>query len=527
MGAVVLLLLIACVNVSNLLLFRADARKRETAVRAALGGGRARLTRQMLIESVLLALLGGAAGVGVAHVGQGAILRLRPDQLEVLDFISINGPVLAFALAITLVTGILFGLLPAIQASRPDALMPLRSGLRGSGDVVGGRLRWLLVAGEVALSFALLIGSLTVLSTLMERQRVDFGYAVDEIVAMRTTAPAWKYTTSEERQAFYDGLVERVGELPGVVHAAHASGAPPRAGVWFGEFEVEGRGELEGSQVLHGSSVGPGYFEAMGQPVVAGRAFTDEDLAGREQLLIVGESTARTLFQDQAPVGSRIRPAGDDEWYTVVGVVRDVPMTGLSTSREVLQFYRPRRSVGTESTVIVRLDAETRPRPLIGLVREVARTADPDLRISFITEGRRLQRESLDREQFATSIMAAFATLALVLAAVGLYGVVSQVVGQRTREIGIRIALGARRGSIASMVLRRAGSATAAGIVVGVALAVGSGRIIESAVFDTESSGWTVFVLAALALALTALLAAYAPARRATRVDPVEAMRVE
>jgi putative ABC transport system permease protein len=527
MGAVVLLLLIACVNVSNLLLFRADARKRETAVRAALGGGRARLTRQLLIESVVLALGGGVVGIGFAHVGQNAILRLRPDQLEVLDFISIDGTVLAFALAVTLTAGILFGLLPAIQASRPDALSPLRSGVRSEGDVIGGRLRWLLVAGEVALSFALLIGSLTVLSTLMERQSIDFGYAVDEVIAMRTTAPSWKYPTSDERRAFYDGLVERIGELPGVAYVTHASGAPPRAGVWFGTFEVDGRGELDGNQILYGPAVDPGYFEALGQPMVAGRAFTAEDLARDEPLLIVGESTARSLFQDPAPVGSRIRPVGSEEWYTVVGVVPDVPMSGLSASRDVLQVYRPRRSVGNGSTVIIRRDSGMQPRPLLGLIREVTRAADPDLQINFITEGRRLQRESLDREQFATSIMAVFATLALILAAVGLYGVVSQVVGQRTREIGIRMALGARRRSIASMVLRRAGGATAAGIAVGVALAVGSERVIESTVFDTEATGWTVFLLAGLALALTALLAAYAPARRATRVDPVEAMRVE
>lgn len=531
MGAVVLLLLIACVNVSNLLLFRATARRRETAVRSALGSGPLRLVRQLLMESVLLALVGGALGVAMAVVGRDAILALRPERLEVLDHVGINGRVLAFALVLTLGTGLLFGLLPALDARRTDAASPLRSGARIDDGLVGGRARWLLVAGEVALSFALLIGSLSILSALRERQRTDVGYRADEVAVMQVTAPSWRYETPEELRPIFEALVERVAALPGVAEAAVASGVPPRAGVTFGVVQVEGSEPGDDTRVLHGPAIDAGYFSTLGQRLLAGRTFTPEELADDARVAVIGEGTAQELFGGDA-VGRRFRFVGrgldgDPDWTTVVGVAEDVAMTGLSSVTRPLQMYHPRGSFYGGEMVLARAAAGTRTEELLPLLRQMAGDVEAELRIDRLAVAEDLMAETLDRERFTTTIMGAFALLALVLAAIGLYGVVSQVVGQRTREIGIRMALGAGRGSIASIVLRRAGGATVAGIALGAVLAAGGTRILESRVFGLQGGSAATFAAAALLLAAVAALAAWMPARRATRVDPVAAMRTE
>ena len=527
MGAVVLLLLIACVNVSNLLLFRANARRRETAVRAALGGGHGRLVRQLLLESLVLALLGGGLGILLAYVGQDAILQMRPARLNVLEYVGINGRVLAFALGITVLTGFVFGLVPAMQIRRDDALDPLRSGMRTEGDVLGGRARWVLVAGEVALSFALLLGSLTVLSTLSAKQSADPGYRADEVAVMSVILPSWKYESAEERGAVFQELRTRADRLPGVVHISVSSGIPPHAGILFGSFTPEGGEPLDGTQVLHGPSIDADYFATIGQRIVAGRGFTEADLEGEEDLMVFGEETARLFFPEGDPVGKRFRPSDGDEWTTVIGVVEDVAMTGLASTTKPLQAYHPQRRASNQAALLVRVPTGADPSDVLPLMREIVRSLDADIRIDRLTVATDMMRATLDRERFTTSIMATFAGLALLLAAVGLYGVVSQVVGQRTREIGIRIALGARKTAIAGMVFKRAGSATFVGVVLGVVLAVGTRRVLASAFAGMEPTSMVTYVLAALGLTLTTLLAAYAPARRASRVDPVDAMRVE
>ncbi len=527
MGAVVLLLLIACANVSNLLLFRADARKRETAVRAALGCGRGRLARQLLVESLLLALLGGALGVALSYAGQAGILEMRPSQLDVLDQVSVNAKVLGFALAVTLGTGVLFGVLPAFTALRPEVLESLRSGVRVEGDVVGGRLRWLLVSGEVALSFALLLGSLSVLATLLDRQRVDLGYRADEVAVMEIELPAWRYASDEEREAVFGQLRDRVASLPGVIEVARASGVPPKAGIWFGKLEVEGREPTEDTQVLHGPFVDARYFETLGQRIVRGRSFTDEDLRSDEAIVIIGEGTARSFLPDRDPIGARFRMGQGDDWMTVIGVAADVPMAGLSSASTPHQYYGPLREGSSDGAFLARVGGGRDPAALLPLLRLLVRDLDTDIRVDQLSTALMLMRETLERERFATTIMATFALLAVVLAAVGLYGVVSQVVGQRTREIGIRITLGARGPRIAAMVLGRAGAATLVGIALGVLLALGGVRVLGSRIVGLEASTAGTFALAAMALTVTSLIAAYAPTRRAVAVDPVDAIRTE
>ena len=527
MGAVVLLLLISCVNVANLLIFRADTRRRETAVRSALGGGRWRLARQLLVESLLLAGIGGALGVVVSYFGQIGILELRPSQLEVLDQVAINGRVLLFALAVTMGTGVLFGLFPALQAGRSDALAPLRSGVRCEGNVVGGRVRWLLVSGEVALSFALLLGSLSVLATLVARQRADLGYEGDQVLVMDVNAPEWRHGDEQERERLFDDIRARVSMLPGIAAASRASAMPPNAGILFGNLQVEGGEPSEETTVLHGPLVDTAYFATLGQAVVRGRSFTAEDLRSEEPLIMIGETTARTFFADREPVGARFRVGDGDRWYTVIGVAADVPMTGLSAATAPQQVYHPLRESWTGAAFLARVEQGADREATLSLMAQAARAIDPDLRIDRLAVADELMRETLDRERFATTIMATFAAFALVLASIGLYGVVSQVVGQRTKEIGIRIALGAGRSSIAGMVLGRAGGATLAGVAVGVVMAASGIRVLGSRIHGLEATSVGTYALAAAALGLTALLAAYAPARRATSVDPVDAMRVD
>ena len=360
------------------------------------------------------------------------------------------------------------------------------------------------------------------------KQRVDMGFMTDEVVVMNVTAPSWRYESSEERGPLYDDLLERLSTLPGVVQVARASAAPPRSGVLFGTVEIEGEEPSEDTKVMFGPFIREGYFETLGQQIVRGRTFTADDLAGEEGLMLVSEGTGRALFGERDPVGARFRTGGDEEWRTVIGVVADVPMAGLSPSRDVvLQVYHPLRSNWNSQAFILRLGTGQDPAPIMALTREAAKAVDSDLRVDEVASATTLMRDTLERERFATTIMSVFAAFALLLAAVGLYGVVSQVVGQRTREIGIRMALGARQASIASMVLRRAGGATLAGIAVGIALALAGTRLLESRIVGVETNSLATFALAATALSLTSLLAAYAPARRASHVDPVDAMRVE
>jgi putative ABC transport system permease protein len=525
MGAVVLLLLVACVNVAHLLLFRANVRRHETAVRSALGAGRGRLVRQLLVESLVLALIGGGFGVLLALVGQDLILRLRPSSLEVLEYVGLNGWVMAFALVVSIVTGVGFGLIPALHLNSRDALHSLRSGSRSAGDPVQGRTQWLLVAGEVALSFALLIGALSVFDNLSTRQRSDVGFRAQELAVMRVRLPAWKYETTEARSQAFGELKDRALGLPGVVHVSVASGVPPHTSVRLGTFAPEGGEPLEGTQMLYGPAVDQDYFATMGQRVVAGRAFGPSDFLTSEDVIVLGEGAARTLFPGGDAIGKRFRSGPEAEWTTVIGVAEDVAMTGLATTERALQAYSPRRQASNQGTVLVRMPTRAEPSSLLPHLRELARSIDPDIRIDRLAVATELLMDTLERERFTTTILMAFAALALLLAWVGLYGVVSRVVGQRTQEIGVRIALGAPKGAIATAVFAQAGRAALAGVAVGLVLSVGLRRVLISEFVGFESVSIAHYSAAALMLFLTTLFAALPPVARATRIDPVNAMR--
>lgn len=526
---VVLLLLVACVDVSNLLLSRASRRRQETAVRTALGASRGRLIRQLLVESLLLGLLGAVGGLILAWGAVELVPLFRPDDLEVLERARIDGRVLGFSALLALAAGLLFGLAPAWGSSHSDPRESLGSGSRTvSGGLLGRRLRWGLVVAEVALSFALLAGSFLLFESLSGLQRTDPGFRAEEILVATVDLPDWKYPERDGREAVLQLLERRLGSIPGV-EAISAGGVPPNVGITFGTVQIEGRAPGEETMVFHGPYVDERYFEVLGLPLVAGRGFTEADLQSDEPAYVLGESTARLLFGEEDPVGAQMR-IGDpgSTWGTVVGVARDVLMGGAGSSDRLQLYGRLPEGRGARTFALRVAGNPARLRPAVeAAVREV----EPDALLTELSTADAMLRDELARERFATTLLGAFAWMALVLAGVGLYGVVSQVVGQRRKEIGIRVSLGARTADIRGMVLRQGAVATGVGIAAGAGLAWVGIRLLENRLFGVEQGVEHAVVSpllwASLALGGCALLATWIPARRAARVDPAEVLRIE
>lgn len=522
MAAVVLLLLIACVNVSNLLLSRATRRQREIAVRSALGAGRWRLFREQLLESLVLGLTGGAVGVALARLAVGAMRSLQAEgPLEVLGSVHLNGRVLLFAVAASVLAAVLFGTLPAVTASstRPARGLSGARGAPGPGrrDV---RARWFLLSAEVALSFALLVGAGLVLRSLADLRSNDPGFRAEGLVALRVSLPTWKYQDQNGWEPVYQEILEAVRRLPGVVEVVQSSGVPPRSNVFVGEVEAEDVGGVEGVRVLYGHGVEPGYFRVAGQRILEGRDFTREEHREGGPVVVLGESAAGRIFPDGSAVGRRIRQGGSD-WTTVVGVVEDAALQGLSRPKPDLQMYEPLDFGG--GWLLARTTGAT--DGLLDSMRREVIAAEPDAVIMELAPVDGMLRATLGRENFTTLLLGGFALLALALAAVGLYGVASQLVGQRTREIGIRMSLGARTSSIRGMVLLQGLGATAVGVLIGGGLALVGIRLLQSQVFGLERAEPTVYVAAAAVLGAVMLAACWVPAGRAAAVDPSEALR--
>lgn len=530
MVAVLALLLIACLNVSNLLLSRANQRRRETAVRAALGSGRGRLARQMLAEGMLLGIAGGGLGIGLAWAGLEILLASTPASLDVLNGVSLNSRVVAFAFALTMGASLLFSTVPIWQATRRDRFDSLRDGARTEGQgVLGSRIRWGLVSAEVALSFALVVGATLVLGELGRLQQTDAGFDADRVLSLQVLLPTWEYGRGENAGPVFDGIQSRLSALPGVERVARGMGRPGSSGITFGALEIEGEKPSEDTEVLHGPPAGPGYFAALGQPI-RGREFTADDIVeGAPKVLIIGEGTARKYFGTTDVVGQRIRFGDDDDgWQTVVGVAGDVAMTGLSSTEQALQLYYPLLpQYGAEAHFFLRAEAGVDPTTLIERAVAIARAEAPDARIDDVGLMSDLLAGTLARERFMSTLLGTFTSLALLLAAIGLYGVVSQLVGQRRKEIGIRMAMGAGTNSIRRMVLRYGAAATALGIAMGIGLTTLGLRYASSRIFGLEQAGFGAWFTAGLVLSGVSLAATWLPARQASRVDPVDAMRTE
>jgi len=532
LGAVSLVLLIACGNVANLLLARASARQREIAVRQALGVGRWRLARQLLTESLLLALVGGAAGLALALGALRLLVTASATSFPRVAETRMDLRVLLFTLLVSLGTGILFGLAPAFHSVLRTTHETLKEGGRGSAGGGSHRLRAALVVGELALSLALLAGSGLLIRSFLRLQDVDAGFRPDGVLTMRISLPEQKYSKPEQTRAFYRELLDRVRQLPGVDAAGAATGLPLSGTGWSGTTTVDTQAvpQQDTTPEADQRPVTPGYFEAMGIPLVRGRYFDQRDNETAAPVAIVDETLARTYWPHQDAVGQRIKQGGrksDAPWRVVVGVVRHVRYRTLESPSRV-EFYwpYPQTSFALDSMSLA-IHTAADPRLLANAVQKQVSALDPDQPVYRIRTMHELMAESVARRRLSMFLLAIFAGVALLLAAVGIYGVMSYSVAQRAHEMGIRMALGARGANILSLVLGQSLRLTGAGLLIGLAGSLLLTRLLSTLLFNVKATDPLTYLFVAPFLAAVAQLASFLPAWRATTIDPSTALRQE
>jgi putative ABC transport system permease protein len=530
-GAVMLVLLIACVNVANLLLARSTVRQRELGLRTALGARRGRLVRQMLTESVLLAVAGGIAGLALAMAFHRGLLALVADRIPVprLDQVALDLPVLAFTMAVALATGLVFGIVPALVAtgSANDAL---REGGRHGGGPRSRRVLGTLVVAEVGLSLVLLAGAGLLVRSFIRLQNVDPGFRAEGVLTARVQLPAARYSEPTRSAGFFTDAVSRVAVLPGVRSAAGVSFLPlagPGIGTSFyvTDQPVPAAGEAPTTDVR---PVTPGFFRTMGVPHLVGRDFTAADRADSPHVAIVGETLVRRHLSGENPIGKRLKvsigPPGGME-VEIVGVVGDIRMTALDNEiRPAVYLPHTQLAIGL-MTFVVRSDIE--PLSLVNSVTTAVRAIDPELPLADVRTMEEVVDATLARPRTVSVLLTAFALMALVLAGVGVYGVMAYSVSQRTQEIGVRMALGATSESVFRLVLGQALRLVIVGVVVGLIAAAALTRVLATLLYETEPLDPWTFALTALLLTVVATLASYVPARRGMRVAPMEALRAE
>ncbi len=530
LAAVGLVLLIACTNVANLTLARVATRQRETALRSALGAGRWRLLGEQLVESLLLALAAGVAGVVLARYGTAWLVALNADDIPRSETIALDGGVLGFALAVTLATALLFGLLPAWRAVRGDLAGELKEG--GRNQAGGGvRLRSALVLAEVALALVLLVGSGLLIRTFGQLLDVEPGFDPDPAWIAGVSLPDTAYEDEAQRVAFYRRLLEETAALPGVTHAATVMPLPLSGSDWINTTYLEGEPIPEPNKEHHANIrfVSPGYFASLGIPLAAGRDFTFADDADAAPALVVNRSAAEHFWPDDDALGKRIsfgRP--DDEevrWYTVVGIVGDVRHGSLEKTVQPAFYRAVLQDTPSFASIVLRTAGD--PAALAGPLRSLVQGLDPDLPLVEEQRGRDLIASSLAEPRFNATLLTVFAALALVLAAIGVFGVVSYLVTLRQRELGVRFALGARGRQIVSLVLGQGLRPVWGGIGLGLLGAFAASRLLSSLVYGISVADPATYALVGALLAAVAVLACLIPALRATRVDPMEILREE
>jgi putative ABC transport system permease protein len=533
-GAVGFVLLIACANVANLLLARAMARETELAVRTAVGAGRGRLVRQLLTESLMLGLLGGLAGLLIAFWGADMLVALQPDGIPRLNEVAIDRDVALFTLGVSLLAGLVFGAIPALQMTRGSLAGSLkyagRANMAGRGNV---RMRAMLVVAEMALAVMLLAGAGLLIKSFGRLQGVDPGFRPEETLSFELSLPPTKYSEQTQIVSFYDRLVERMRALPGVQAAGGVMGLP-LSGLGFNfTFRVLGRPEYAPGQHqdIAVRVATPDYFRTLGIPLKRGRLFADTDTAQGPKVALLSETAARQHFPNEDPIGQRIElgwhggPGATRAGGEVVGIVGDVREFGLD-EEYAAEIYLPMRQWPVGSMTIVARSVV----PPLSLVEDVKRAVgeiDPDLPVSNVRTVEELVADSVAQPRFYMLLLAAFAGVALILAAIGIFGVMSYTVSQRTREIGIRMALGAHSSSVVSMVVRQAMWLALLGLSLGVVGALALSQTITTLLFDLSPTDPFTFATVATLLALVAFLASWLPARRAASVDPMVALRAE
>jgi putative ABC transport system permease protein len=532
LGAVGFLLLIACANVANLLLARSSTRLKEIAIRTALGAGRMRIVRQLLTESIVLSLLGGALGLLVAFWGIDALLALSPGNIPRLESVGIDRQVLLFTLGISLVTGIVFGLAPALTISNPNLNEMLKESGRSSTEGGRGRrLRDALAVAEIALSLVLLVGAGLLIKSFLRLQDVKPGFNPDNLLAVELVLPTAKYAENQQVVNFYDQLLQQLAGQPGVQGAATTSTLPLGGGGDVLAFSVEGRMRASTERVpdAEARTVSPDYFRTLQIPLRSGRLLDERDNEQAPRAAVVSESLARKYFPGEDPVGKRITfgdpQAPDVTWLNVVGVVGDVRQSGLDEEpyAQVYRSYKqsPRRAL----TVVVRTAGP--PLNMLGVLQTQIRALDRQQPLYNARTVEQVLKQSIARPRFNMLLITILAAVAMILATVGIYGVISYMVTQRTHEIGIRMALGARPLDVFRMVLRQGLLIALLGVGTGLVAAFALTRLLASLLYDVRPTDALTFAAVSALLTAVVLLACYIPARRATRVDPMVALRYE
>jgi putative ABC transport system permease protein len=526
-GAVGLVLLIACANVANLLLVRAAARQKEIALRSALGASRLRVMRQMITESLLLAIVGGALGAFLARLGVDLLVSLSPESIPRTVIVRVDATVLLFTFAISLVTGVLFGLAPALRTLHVNLIDSLKEGVRGADEgVLRNRTRSLLIVFESALAVVLLIGAGLLVRSLIALQGVNPGFDANNVLTLRLDLARNKYDTQEKKTNFMTELQTRIGNLPGVESIGLITELPLSGQLNDLPFTVEGRPPVTPDQAFDADfrRVNENYFSALRIPLLRGRGFTNQEVRKGDKVVVVSQQLVGTVFPNEDPIGKRLIMAmGDDTRWEIVGVVGDIRERTLAAP-PFMAMYFPTIATGSTNVVI---RTKTDPLSLAAGVRKEIHSIDPDQPIAVIRPMISWIGESVSTQRYRTTLLALFAALAMVLAATGIYGVMSYIVAQRTHEIGVRMALGARRGDVLKLVVRQGMILALAGVALGLIGAFALTRVMATLLFQVTVRDPITFGVVAALLIAVAFLACFVPALRATKVDPLVALRYE
>jgi len=524
-------LLIACANVAGLLLARVTARHREVAIRIAVGASRWRLVRQLLTESMILSALSGFCGLLLAYGGVKLLLALTPSDVPRLHEIGLHVPVFLWTLGISVVTGVLFGLAPAIQASKPDLNTALKeSSGRNPGSFQGTGFRNLLVVSEVAVALLLLVGAGLMTKSFIRLQQVDPGFEATNVVSMNIALPTSKYR-EQQLNTFYDQLLERLKNLPGVKSVAGINPLPLSNTNISSRFVVEGAPFVPLADRPYAGIrvVTPDYFQTMSIPQLQGRSFTEQDRENTPNVIIVNEALASRYWPNQDAIGKRLaitpEESGKQVWREIVGVVGNVRHKALETEVMPEAYFPFKQSPENFMSLVVRTASD--PASMVPTIRSQVLSIDKDQPVSDIMTMEQRVAGSVAAKRFVMFLLGAFSILALGLAAVGIYGVMAYLVTQRTKEIGVRMALGAQKRDVLRLVVGKGMVLAVIGAAIGLVASLALTRLMRSLLFEVTPTDWLTFVIVSVVLLTVALLACYIPARRATKVDPLTALRYE